>query len=249
MNTKVKHSIEAFALASPNQEVCGFIVCAPPEVLVHPCANISKDADGQEQTFEIDPQEYISACGRGKVVGLYHSHPHGTAAFSEEDLKVARELELPSHVFAVEDKQWEHYIPDGYIVQLTGVPFTWGIADCLETVRLYYRQKLGVYLGDYDRDETFKEAAPDAILQHVESEGFINLGVDISLAREHDVLLFDTPGHRYPHHLGVYIGGNRLLHHPYGALSRIDDLDGHLLARLLGVLRYGTEVQARPAKV
>lgn len=239
MNTKVKAEIISLARATPTREVCGFIVCAPPHVLVHPCQNISRDEDGHEHTFEIDPQDYIAATARGRVCGLYHSHPSGTASFSDEDLKVARELEIPSHVYAVEDGSWASFTPEGYHVPLTGMGFAWGEADCFATIRLYYRQELGVHIGDYDRDETFRVSAPDAITKHIADEGFVNLGVDPSVIKAHDVLLFETPGHRYPHHLAVYMGGNRILHHPYGALSRIDDLDGALLKRLLGVLRYG----------
>lgn len=240
MNTKVKNEIISLARADPAHEVCGLIVCAPPQVLVHPCTNISRDEDGQEHTFEIDSQEYISACARGKVCGIYHSHPHGPVAFSQADIEVADAMELPSHLYVTDADAWITYIPRGYTVPLTGQEFTWGTQDCYETVRIYYRQKLGIYLGDYDRDENFRDAAPDAILKHISSEGFINLGRDLSVIQEHDVLLFDTPGHRYPHHLGIYTGGsNRFLHHPFGALSRIDDLDQHYLNRLLSVLRYG----------
>jgi proteasome lid subunit RPN8/RPN11 len=238
MNTRVKQTITSLACATPECEVCGFIVRGEGAVWVHPCENVSHEEDGQGATFEIDPQQYISANEKGRVCAMYHSHPKGHASFSEADLEVAREMELPSHVYAVEDGSWATYIPEGYEVPLTGTLFAWGEADCYETVRVYYRQKLGVYIGDYDRDETFREAAPDAILKHIEAEGFSNLGVDVAVAREHDVLLFDTPGHRFPHHLGVCLTGNRFLHHPYGGLSRVDDLNGHLLKRLLGVLRY-----------
>lgn len=239
MNTKAKNTIISLARAESEKEVCGFIISAPPEVLIHPCVNVSRDEDGIERTFEINPNEYVLASGKGKVCGLYHSHPHGPPAFSETDLIVAKEMELPSYLFTVDSNAWMVYIPETYTVSLTGSDFTWGIADCYELIRIYYRQKLNVYLADYDRDENFRSASPDAITKHISCEGFIDLGSDISVAREHDVLLFDTPGHRFPHHLGVYVGGNRLLHHPYGGLSRIDDLTGHLLVRLLGVLRYG----------
>lgn len=238
MNTKVKQAIIAYARAEPAREVCGLIVCEPPSVIAYPCANVSRDEDGQGSTFEIDPQEYIAACGRGRVVGLYHSHPTGPATFSEEDLKVAREMEIPTYVYAVEDGGWASFVPEGYHVPLIGSAFAWGVADCYETVRLYYRQTLGIHLGDYDRDETFREAAPEAILQHIAAEGFTCVGTDASAIRPHDALVFSTPGHRYPHHLAVYLGGNRILHHPYGALSRVDDLEGTYLARLLSVLRY-----------
>jgi proteasome lid subunit RPN8/RPN11 len=238
MNTKVKRTIVELARANPTQEICGLIVRNETSIWVQPCENITREEEGKEGTFEIDPQQYITSSARGKVCGIYHSHPKGPAAFSEEDLKVAREIELPSHVYSVEVGDWATYIPEGYEVPLTGVHWIWGEADCFSTVQIYYRQKLGIYLGDYDRDETFKDADPEAIVRHIEVEGFRNLGADASLVLPHDVLLFATPGHRFPHHLGVYTELNHLLHHPYGVCSREEDLDGCILARLTGVLRY-----------
>ena len=222
LNTKIKNEIISLARADPMREVCGFIVCAPPKVMIHPCSNISRDEDGHEHTFEIDSQEYIFACACGKVCGIYHSHPHGPIAFSKTDIDVADAMELPNYLYVTDADVWITYIPSSYTVPLTGLDFAWGTYDCYELVRTYYRQKLGVYLSDYDRDETFRDAAPDAILKHISSEGFIDLGYDLSVIQEHDILLFDTPGHRYPHHLGIYVKGNRFLHHPFGGHGLIN---------------------------
>lgn len=238
MNTRVKNAIIAAARANPTEEVCGFIYQTAREVLHYPCANISQDEAGRAGSFEIDPQDYIKVRGLGRPCGVYHSHPKDEAVFSEEDLAVAEDIGLPFHVYAVQTEGWVSYVPPTYYVNPIGRTFAWGEADCYEVVRLHYRQSLGIYLTDYDRDETFRDAHPNAIVEHIEAEGFTNLGRDIKLARIHDVLLFESDGRRYPHHLGVCVGGSRLLHHRYGGLSRTDDIDESWLKCLVGVCRY-----------
>lgn len=238
MNARIKRTVIALARENPTEEICGFIYCTETEAHVLPCRNISPEPT---EAFEIDPQDYIKARGLGRLYGVYHSHTNGSTAFSPDDLDTAEELGLPFYVCTAVGG-WASYVPASYTVPLTGASFAWGHADCLETVRTYYRQELGIHLTDYDRDETFATAAPNAILDHVEAEGFINLGGDIALAREHDVLLMRSDGRAYPHHLGVCVGHSRLLHHPRGRLSRIDDIDSRIIASVVGVLRYTAPV-------
>jgi proteasome lid subunit RPN8/RPN11 len=247
VNTHVKRAIIAAARATPSEEICGLIYHTATEVLTYPCVNVT--AEARTEAFEIDPQAYIAARGLGRVCGVYHSHPEGAAAFSEADLEVAEELALPYHLYATTTDEWATYVPRSYHVDPVGLPFIWGQWDCLEAVRLHYRQECGVYLTDYPRDETFRAAHPRAILDHIEDEGFVNLGADPSAAQAGDVLLFNSGGQQYPHHLAVYMGRMRMLHHPYGVLSRIDDLDERGLRRVAGVLRYTGDRPAKPSLV
>ncbi len=115
--------------------------------------------------------------------------------------------------------------------------WAWGEADCLETVRLHYRQTRGVYITDYDRDETFQQYSGDIIARHVTEEGFSYVDRGAPVLTD-DVLLFSKAGAPHAHHMGVLVGPNRLLHHPRGQLSRIDALDATDMRRLVGVLRY-----------
>lgn len=239
MNTRVKQSIIQFALAAPDVEVCGFIYQTDGGVHAYPCPNVTKDEEGTARTFEISPDAYTEAARLGRICAIYHSHSRGGAhGFSEEDLGLAQEMCLPLHLYVVDTGEWLSYTPPTYVVPLTGQSFAWGEADCYELVRTYYRQERGVYLTDYERDETFERAASSAITQYIASEGFSPVPIGDAGPREGDVLLFTTPGSSYPHHLAIYIGQQRMLHHPLGGLSRTDQLDGKGLKRLSQVLRY-----------
>ncbi len=206
-----------------------------------PCPNVADSAQ-RAHAFELAPTAFVTAASVGIPCGFYHSHPTGPAAFSDEDVDTAEELALPMYVVALNDAGlppvWLSYVPRSYHVSPLGREFAWGEADCLETVRIHYRQELGIYLTDYDRDDSFRDTQSSAIMDGFATEGFTNLGADPTLALPNDVLLFNTDGRRFPHHLAVFTGRNRVLHHPYGGLSRVDDLDERWLSHLVGVLRY-----------
>ncbi len=239
MNTHVKRDILAHAASMPHEEVCGFIYQNEEGVYAFPCTNVS--VEDKSVTFEIDPADYIRAQGLGRVCGIYHGGAtHTNDAFSEEDLAMAREMCLPLHLCAASGK-WETYVPETYYVNPVGLQFTWGLFDCLETVRIYYRQKRGIYITDYCRDETFEQTAGDIIARHVADEGFVYVNKTSPILTD-DVLLFCTNGSIHAQHMGVLVAPNRILHHPRGQLSRVDDLDGAWLRRLMGVLRYAGKV-------
>lgn len=235
MNTHVKRAIIDHASAMPTEEVCGFIYQDETSVRIYPCANVSVEDKGM--SFEILPQDYVTARGLGRVCGIYHGGlTHTNEGFSEEDLATAREMGLPLHLYAASGK-WSVYVPDTYLVNPIGLVWTWGLWDCLETVRLHYRQTRGIHIADYDRDETFEKDAGDIIARHVAQEGFSYVDKALPILTD-DVLLFRTPGSSHAQHMGVLVGPNQVLHHPRGQLSRVDALDGGWLRRLVGVLRY-----------
>lgn len=239
MHTQLKRSIIALAEANPTEEICGFVYKTPGGVALHQCPNVTQDPEGRARAFEISEEDYLTALSLGRVCAIYHSHSRGGAgaAFSEEDLAVSRAMLLPMYLYAVEGAEWATYIPPGYEEPLVGRDWRWGMDDCYETIRLYYRQVRGVYLGDYERDETFENAPSSAITQYITSEGFsfVPKGSPIE---EHDVLLFKTPGNAYPHHLAVFLGHSQVLHHPRGQLSCREQLNGNWMKRLEGALRY-----------
>jgi len=236
MNTRLKHSIIDLARATPDLEVCGFIyqtLEGRPEIA--PCVNVAANS---AEEFEISPDDYVRVSTElGHIIGVYHSHPKGRGAFSEADIEAAGEFALPLYLYAVETGEWLDYIPSTYRVELEGRTFSAGFDDCYGTVRTYFRQELGVYLSDYDRDETSEDRNGTQILERFAAEGFVEVsgGQPIML---NDALLFKAPGYTTPQHMGVVLPGNRMLHHQIARLSRLDDLEARWMRRLVKVLRY-----------
>jgi proteasome lid subunit RPN8/RPN11 len=234
MNTKLKQSIIETARAS-SEEICGFIYVTHDDVKLHSCRNIAKSPTTD---FAISKDDYMQCIKLGTVIAVYHSHPVGPAGFSEGDLHYANEAVLPFYLYDVISGTWSEYLPPDYHVKLEGRPFYWGFDDCYGAARHYYRETLGLYLRDYDRDETFGPTRSMAIMDHFEEEGFTRLD-PTSPIQPHDVLLFDISP-RCPQHISIFTGNQRMFHHPLNMLSKIEMLTGGYLSRLSHILRHKT---------
>jgi desampylase len=79
----------ALAEASPEHEVCGFVLEAPLGlILLYPTRNVAEDTT---RAFQIAPSEVLRTLrgaddGGCRVLAVYHSHPFGGADLSSRDL-------------------------------------------------------------------------------------------------------------------------------------------------------------------
>ncbi len=110
----LRREIEAAAQAAWPEECCGLLIGrAKGEqdiqvTRIEPSANLAPD---RRKNFEIDPQLWLDlrrdlAGGPDRVVGLYHSHPDGSALPSDRDAAAAWAIEPAGTVWlivAVED--------------------------------------------------------------------------------------------------------------------------------------------------
>lgn len=230
MHTRLKAEVIALARATPEVEICGLFYLRDGAHIL-PCRNMAADPT---HDFAIDPQDYIRAHQLGPILGVYHSHPT-SASFSEHDLAAAEHYALPLYLYSLPDGQWSEFIPSSYVRPLEGAAFQWGFSDCYGSLRAYCRQNCGVYLSDYDRDETFTDTGGHVIMERFEHEGFVRMS-GIGEVRKDDALVFESRA--LPHHVGIFVGSSRFFHHPLNALSHIDPLDGGWLKRLKCVLRH-----------
>lgn len=232
MNTHIKREICELARSNPLEEVCGLIL-APfddSSAKVWPCPNI---AENKAEEFEIDTQEYLKIHAAGQILGLYHSHPT-PAGFSEADLECAEEMAIPFYLFDVQQDKWYEYLPSTYQPAIEGARWILGFQDCFEVVRRYYRNTCKVYIGDYDRDESFCHEEQNVIMDNFGKEGFEI--VPKKSLKLHDVILFRTDK-ALPQHFGIYLGGQQFLHHMQNGFSCQQTLNGRWMDRILYVLR------------
>ena len=237
MHTLLKQRVIELAKASP-LEVCGFFYRdRSNKAQIHECRNI---ASKPAEEFQISDEQYIEVLGLGTPLGVWHSHPaadHGPTSFSEADLECAEEQAIPFYLYDVVGGDWHEYLPASYQPELLGQPFTLGWTDCYGLVRDYFRRTCRLYLGDYDRDESFSHEERGIIMANFEREGF-QLG-SLETLQAHDIMMFKTD-RVLPQHFGVYEGQQRFLHHPLNALSREELLTGRWLDRLVCVFRHRT---------
>lgn len=234
MYTPIKKEIKRLALENPSEEICGLLYVQDKNLKIYPCKNVALD---KALEFEIDPQEYIACTLLGRPCAIYHSHPAGSlAAFSVHDLETAKEWDLPFHLYCVDEDRFLEYIPPEHKINLEGIPFCWGWHDCYSLVRDFFRQSHGIYMNDYDRDETFESTDTNVIMENFEKENFHQLA-GVGLIQKNDVLVFHS--HRaYPQHFGIFLGSSKMLHHPLGNLSRIESITPNWQKRLQLIFRY-----------
>lgn len=247
MHTRVKQTIIDLARATPEVEVCGLIYADDKGPRVYPCANVAADPAA---AFELSQDDHLACLKLGDVIGVYHSHPHGPAHFYQgaaadptqwTDIDIAEEAAIPFYLYDLQSGTWAEHIPASYTVQMEGRRFIWGFDDCYGTARHWYRQKLGLNLRDYDRDETFSETDSTAIMDNFAHEGFVRMDPATTAIKLHDALLFDLTT-RCPQHLAIFTAPQRMLHHPLNSLSHIDLIDGRWVSHLKHVLRHETQL-------
>lgn len=236
MHTDIKNQIIALAEANPTEEICGFIYhCINEPAKLFPCKNIHPHP---QDSFEIHSDDYIAVMNMGILLGVYHSHPK-IGGFSDDDLNTSNEMNLPFYMYCVEDKTFREYIPPEYKLDLLGQFFVLGFRDCYEIPRIYYRQNFKIYMGDYDRDESFSHEEKEMIMQNYEKEGFVKINsADI---KEGDVLIFRSEK-ILPQHFGVFVGNSHFIHHPRDMFSTKEILTDRWLSRLKGVFRHKTNM-------
>lgn len=241
MNTRIKNLIELTAKEKPNEEVCGFIFHNLNSLNFFPCTNIAKD---KSMEFEISSDDYITCTKLGKILAIYHSHtaqsPYG-ANLTPNDIELAEVMELPVRVFSLAENKWGEYIPKEYKIPLVGEPFIWGEKDCFGLVRTFLRQEKGIYINDYDRDDSFQSSTNNQILDNIENEGYKDVG-STALLKKHDVLLFNS-GRVNIQHMAIYMGNSRILHHPLNMLSNIEIMNQKWHDRLRYVFRHKNELK------
>lgn len=93
------------------KEACGFVLDSGG--VVH-CTNVD---DAPWYRFKIDPDEALAWWQTGRCIAMWHSHPTGPAAPSEDDIEraVAIEAGLPLlfMVYSVEDEDLATYRVEG----------------------------------------------------------------------------------------------------------------------------------------
>lgn len=122
-----------------------------------------------------------------------------------------------------------------------GLPWLWrgrdraGV-DCWGLCALVYREQLGIELPSFSDD--YQNDADSAVLAEL-IEGHKTPWIDVAHGQEHagDTCLMSMAG--APRHVGVVVGGGRVLHIERGAGSIIERYDtSRLKRRVVGFYRH-----------
>lgn len=212
-------AIKAHAIAEHPREACGFIVGGR----YLPQRNIAPDPEpGRPREFEIAAGAWLEH----EVQAVVHSHTNGQPWPSAADIAGQMAAAVPWGLVATDGRTCSAPFYWGDMLEpppLVGRAFrhgpsgTDGKGDCGALIRDWHRLERGVAIPDFPRDHFWWAAGKDIYRDVYAQAGFARVGYDDK--RAGDVFLIQYRS-KVPNHGGIYLGGNLILHHLQGSLSR-----------------------------
>lgn len=176
--------------------------------------------------FRVSPNDSFMAMNDDNVIAIFHTHPSGLMWPSKSDMEAQLNFRKPFVIAArhslskhVEIFQLGDHLLD---MPLDGVEFRWNVYDCWEQIRRYFWQQRGIALRTNPREPFWFMEADGANLNlyHDFTEwGFEEFNPRETLPEPGDIILCQTDGAPVLNHAGIYVGGNKMLHHRAGRKS------------------------------
>lgn len=221
----------AHAGETPARECCGLVTVPAGKMTYRRCRNVAADAS----EFEIHPEDYIAAEVEG-IVGVVHSHLHGSPAPSMADLVGIERSGLPWLIVSLPNGAYRVVEPTGYQAPLLGRPFVHNVFDCFSLARDYYASK-GIAVLDFERTPNWWEGDADLLTpENFTKAGFV-IVTDGSLQAD-DGIIMQNGRTAKPNHVGVYLGDGVFLHHPGKRLSHRAPYDGYWVKVTRWIVRH-----------
>lgn len=214
------------------KECCGLVGVVKGKNRYFACRNI---AEGPEEHFIIDPDDYMEAEDKGEIIAVIHSHPFHAPTPSQADLVACERSGLPWFIFNPENREWASCKPEGFVLGYVGREFSHGIVDCFSLLRDWYKEELGIEFTDYERRDEWWHRGENMYLDNFEKEGM--RVVTDSEIKYGDIILMNLES-PVPNHGAIYIGGQMILHHVQGRLSSRDVYGGYYMKNTAKVIRH-----------
>ena len=209
-----KEAALAHAKDQDPKECCGLLLNIRGKERYHPCRNLSAQSD---EYFILDPEDYIKGSNLGEITAIIHSHPDTPPVASQADKMSCEQTKLPWHIVNPKTGEWGECIPEGYVPELLGRPWVWGVTDCWSLVVDWYAQEKGIKLKDYARNMTPQEFLENPLFEdYAWRTGFRELRSEEKLEAG-DVLLMSIM-HPTLNHVAIFLG-DMVLHHLADRLS------------------------------
>ena len=218
LTEQIKKEIRIHASIESPRECCGFLVQDAEENLVV-CK--AKNSALRPDFFRCSPSDYLIAESKGKIVAVYHSHTNSNQFFSEFD-KFNSLCHKINYVLHCADTnsfiQFDPALSDFH--KYIGRAFEIGETDCYSLVRDFYREELGIALGDYERNWNWRRNLDKLFDPNFEREGFS----EVYTLEKYDCILFGFKTEAPSAHIAVYLGDGLMLHQPNKSRSKIEEL-------------------------
>ena len=196
------------------KEAVGLLLNIRGKQKYYPCKNL---AITNYQEFILNPEDYVKADNLGDIVAVVHSHPSTPPIPSQADRISCEHSKLPWHIVNPKTGEWGECQPEGYVPDLLGRPWVWGVTDCWSLVVDWYKQEKSIELKDYARTMTPQEFLENPLFEdYAWRTGFRELRPDEPCIKG-DVLLMSIM-HPTLNHVAIFLG-DMVLHHLADRLS------------------------------
>lgn len=219
----MKTQIINHAISCGENECCGFVI---NNKIYMPCNNISPTPT---ETFEISPDDWITAEQQGAITAVVHSHPDGLPILSEADQIFQQQTGIDW--WLVCDNKIHKF---RYMQPLIGREFKHGITDCYTLFRDAYHIS-GLDFPNFNREDDWWNNGQELYLDNMKPNGFYQ--INLSEIQIGDVILFSLNS-RSANHAAIYIGNNSILHHLPKRLSKRDLFSGYWLNNYHSIWRH-----------
>lgn len=202
------------------------IVFVDADANLHFVENIAED---KLHTFKAEPSALVEL----NPVLIIHSHTVGFEVITDfaTDPRSPSKADLAGQIAT--DVEWCIIATDGENCDepvywgnpnnrppLLGRDFLFNCQDCLSLAQDWYYQTLGIELPNKARDAFWNFEGENHIVSDFESFGFVQ--IPIEEAGYGDALIYQVRSD-VPNHIGIHLGGNKVLSHWYGRVSAEED--------------------------
>ncbi len=231
-------------------EQCGLVLSDEAGITVEACENISSSP---EKDFLISKKQIQEVAKDKEIIAYYHSHPDDNIP-SVQDHIVSAKLKIPCLIHNNRNGEISQTLPpdSSYIPNFTQRPFIPGFLDCSDLVKDYYEKALNILLPrlehpikymswpeikqNWDSLQEYNKADYNFFLDYFLANGFGE--IDKKNLRENDIILCRAEEIAAPIHALIYLGGDRILHHPSERESLIENYNRFYKKLSVKYLRY-----------
>lgn len=222
----LKQQMKQHALNEAPLEACGVVFKGE----YFPTRNIADSGEfkchmDDVPTDDIDELEWV-----------FHSHTNGNNSFSASDITHCNVCGVPYVLYSTASDEFLYLQPVEDIPEYVGRVYVAGIQDCYSLVQDYYKKEYSITLPDVDRWECWWKDGVNLIANNVWEDMGFHILQNKKEIKQGDVIVMQS-GSKYPDHLAIYLGDEKILHHCYNRLSNIELYSGMWLKNTVYVLR------------
>lgn len=215
------------------REGCGVLAVSKGKLNWIPCTNVAED----EEDFILDSLEYLKIKRTHDIIAIVHNHPDASCEPSEVDINNCNALGIPYYIFSYPEMDMHLLEPEKNYYPLMGREYKFGIQDCFEAARDYYRTEVNL---DIPAREPFEDDWWLKDLDYFTEDYISTWGFKKVDKPQKDDLLIFAVNSKIGNHCGVFLGNDIFFHHATQRLSCRENLYPFWIKHLIGIYRYET---------